>query len=194
MFRLLDLPWPKDDQDHVAAAVLRVSKEAHTAWKAFAESIEVDLADGGRFECVRDWAGKLYGLAARLAGNLHAMEHLEKAAGLEISGDTMRRAVQLASALSEHALAAFGMMGADPEQEAAKIAQTWIHREGVERFSLRDCHRGIRGKYPKADKVQAALAILAERDFIALGDSAPPSGPGRKPSPTYTVNPRCFSA
>ncbi len=52
---------------------------AYRAWAAFAQAVEPELAEGGRFETLRDWAGKLPGLAARLGGLLHCMEHLDRA-------------------------------------------------------------------------------------------------------------------
>ncbi|MCF8046389.1 MAG: DUF3987 domain-containing protein [Desulfarculaceae bacterium] len=107
---------------------LRLEPSAHAAWCEFSKAIEAELVDGGRFETVRDWAGKLPGLAARLAGLLHVMEHLAEAPAHTISGQTMEAAMDLAGALVGHTLAAFGLMGADSDQEAAKD----VFGDGVE--------------------------------------------------------------
>jgi hypothetical protein len=107
-------------------------------------------------------------LAARLAGNLHAMEHLERATGLAVAESTMARALELAAALAGHALAAFGMMGADHDVEAAKRVLAWIRRDHIERFTMREAHRAVRGLLQKAEQVRAALSVLEERGHVRL--------------------------
>lgn len=188
---LLDLSWAVDEQGEPAAHVLKLSLEARRDWEDFSAAIESALKEGGELEAMRDWGGKLPGLAARLAGLIHAMEHLEAAPGRPVSQPTMERALNLAGALVGHALAAFQQMGADPDLEAAKHALAWIRREHVERFTARDCHRGLRGRYPRAAQVQAALAVLEERAFIFPQEAAKP-GPGRPTSPGYTTNPKAL--
>ncbi len=171
---------------------LRLAPAAHIAWGEFSRAIEVELVDGGRFETVRDWAGKLPGLAARLAGLLHVMKHLAEAPSHTVSEQTMEAALSLAGAMVGHALAAFGLMGADPDQEAAKKVLAWIKREGVERFTARDAHRAVRGSYPKAEQVRRGLDILEERAFVWPEAAPDKRGPGRAPSPTYVVNPKLW--
>ncbi|MFH1036435.1 MAG: hypothetical protein V1806_18210 [Pseudomonadota bacterium] len=104
----------------------------------------------------------------------------------------MGRALDLAAALVGHALAAFDMMGADPDIEAAKHCLAWLRREHVERFSLRDYHRAVMGRYPKADQVRAALSILEERGHVLAEPAPKASGPGRPASPGYLVNPKAL--
>lgn len=188
---LLDLDWAVDEQGEPAAHVLKLSVEARRDWEDFSAAIERTLKEGGELEATRDWGGKLPGLAARLAGLVHAMEHLEAAPGEAISRPTMEKALKLAGAWVGHALAAFGMMGADPDLEAAKHALNWIRREHVERLTVRDCHRALRSRYPRAAQVQAALAVLEERAFIFPQEAAKP-GPGRPASPSYTTNPKAL--
>jgi hypothetical protein len=188
--RLLDLPMAQGEAGEPAQHVLQTSAKAQDAWSRYFETVEPQLAAGGRFEAIRDWAGKLPGLAARLAGNLHALEHLEQAPHLAISWETMERAVEFSTGLEEHALAAFGLMGADTDVEAAKHLLAWIRREHVERFTAREAHRGVMGRYPKAEQVRAALSILEERGHILAEPVPKTNGPGRPVSPGYVVNPR----
>ncbi|MCB2226205.1 MAG: DUF3987 domain-containing protein [Desulfarculaceae bacterium] len=189
---LLDLdPGPEGEPlEHC----LQLQPAAHTAWAEFSGAIEAELVDGGRFENVRDWAGKLPGLAARLAGLLHVMEHLAEAPAHAISGQTMEAALELAGALAGHALAAFGVMGTDQDQEAAKKVLAWLKCEGVDRFTARDAHRAVRGSYPKAEQIRRGLEILEDRAFIWREVPPEKRGPGRAPSPTYVVNPKLWEA
>lgn len=186
---LLNMPWGEDEYGKPVSQILRLEPGALQAWIAFADFVEPELAEGGRFETMRDWAGKLPGLAARLAGNLHVMEHLQDAPKCLVSASTMEKALELASALVGHALAAYGLLGADPDIEAAKYVLGWIKRTGMECFTQRDCHRGVRGRCPKAVEVKRALEILEERGYIQRAPEPQTEGPGRRPSPSYTTNP-----
>ncbi|MBI4799661.1 MAG: DUF3987 domain-containing protein [Desulfarculus sp.] len=190
--KLLGLPQASNGDADTAPHVLHLSDYARQEWKAFASGVEEELRDGGNFEHVRDWAGKLPGLAARLAGLLHCMEHQAMASGRPISQATMAAALDLAAGLVGHALAAFRIMGADPDLEAAKHALAWIRRERVEHFTMRDCHRAMRGRYPRAAQVQAALGVLEERAFIFSKEPAAKGGPGRPASPSYAINPKAL--
>ncbi|MBU4563240.1 MAG: DUF3987 domain-containing protein [Desulfarculus sp.] len=190
LYELLGLdPGQRDEPlEHL----LQLGPAAHDAWCEFASAIEVELVDGGQFETVQDWAGKLPGLAARLAGLLHVMKHLAEAPVHAVSGQTMEAALSLAGTMVGHALAAFGLMGADPDQETAKKELAWLKRAGVNRFTARDAHRAVRGTCPKAEQVRHGLAILEERAFIWQEAPSEVRKPGRAPSPTYVVNPKLW--
>ncbi|MBI5524132.1 MAG: DUF3987 domain-containing protein, partial [Desulfarculus sp.] len=190
--RLLAMTHANAIDGRATPHVLHLSDHARQEWQAFASEVERKLGEGGDFEHVTDWAGKLPGLAARLAGLLHCMEHLPQAPGKPISQPTMSAALELAAGLVGHALAAFRLMGADPDLEAAKQALAWIRREPVEHFTVRDCHRALQGRYPRAAEVQAALKVLEERAFIIPKEPTAKSGPGRTASPGYIVNPKAL--
>ncbi len=103
----------------------------------------------------------------------------------------MAKALDLAAALTGHALAAFGLMGADPDLEAARYCLAWLCRERPEHFTTRDAPPGVEGPLSPAEQVRAALAVLEERGFLVAAPSARDSGPGRPASPAYLVNPAC---
>ena len=78
-------------------SMIVVSNEAHAEWREFGDQVEVAMREGGRFEHIQDWAGKLPGAAVRIAGNLHCAEFaFGMPADSELSIDTMRRALQFA--------------------------------------------------------------------------------------------------
>ena len=97
-------------------------------------------------------------------------------------------ALEMATLLCMHAKAAFGLMGTDPEIEAAQRILAWIKRESRPASQGWDCHRAVMGKYPKMAQILPGLKILEERGFIfsAHGEHG---GPGRPKGPLYTVNP-----
>lgn len=192
---LLDMPWAGRDQNGAPEPyVLRLSPGAYQAWNAFCKSLEPSLGPGGQLEAISDWAGKLTGLVGRLAGNIHIMEHLDKAPETIISMESMDNAIALAGVLIEHAKVAFGMMGADPELEDAKTCLGYIKRERCEQFSLRDVHRAVQGRLPRAHQVKKALATLQEHGYLLPEDTTAPNRPGRPASPRYLVNPKLLKA
>ena len=58
----------RDDDGKVSPWVFTFTPEAQTIFDTFAMQVEASLADGGKFEHMRDWAGKLTGGVARIAG------------------------------------------------------------------------------------------------------------------------------
>jgi hypothetical protein len=135
-----------------------------------------------------DWAGKLPGVAARIAGLLHCVEHSGTfPLPIEISLPTVERALDIAAILSEHAIAAFGLMGADPAIEGAKKVWRWMERTRSESFTARDCFQALKGSFRRMSELQPALEVLVERAYLAEVDSKNNKRPGR-PSKSYTVN------
>ena len=72
---LLDIEVAKDDNGDPKPYILHLSKQAWKEWKEFSLWVESELADGGKFEHIRDWAGKLPGQATRIAALFHCVEH-----------------------------------------------------------------------------------------------------------------------
>lgn len=185
---LLPCHW---EADPPSPARLELSQDAYRRWLDFAAGVERELAPGGEFETMGDWAGKLPGAVARLAGLFHLIGH-ERPAEARIDEETMRRALYMGAFLAEHAKAAYALMGTDDRLEGGKRVLEWVRRTALEQFTARDCFRGVRGQtsiFTHMEAVEGALEELEERGFIR---SLPPErtgGPGRKPSPRYEVNP-----
>lgn len=104
----------------------------------------------------------------------------------------MTDALAVAVILAEHAKAAYGLMGSDPSQDCAKAILRWIERDRVNRFSARDALEKVKGRFPTMEKVNPGLSILVERAFIFETPPEAHKGPGRKPSTTFTVNPKLW--
>ena len=73
--------------------VLTLSVDAQVALKIFSNQVEADLAQGRFLSDIKDCASKVAENAVRLAGLFHYYEGLEG----PISGDTLRRAVDICS-------------------------------------------------------------------------------------------------
>ncbi len=60
---LLSIPWNTNLYGEKVPYILGVTHEALAQWREFAGMVETQLRDGGQFEAMRDWAGKLPGAA-----------------------------------------------------------------------------------------------------------------------------------
>ena len=172
---------------------LELSDAAYQLWKRFALEVEKGLAPGGEFEGMTDWGGKLAGTVARIAALFHLVSH-DRPEALKITLETMQRATCLGEFLAKHAQAAYGLMSSDDKTCGARRVLEWIQRKSLEAFTVRECWQAMKQQtaFPHVDAVHNALAELEDRDFIRELPAQEKRGPGRKPSPTYAVNPRAL--
>ena len=188
--KLLDIKPIEHPDGTTEAHVLTLSPEAFQEWRDFYMTIEKDLADGGRFEHCRDWAGKTPGRAARLAGLFHCAMNPVEPWLYPVSFETMNQALDVTAASCSHALAIFNLMGADPAIEGAGRVLHWITRHRRQTITKRDCFQALRGTYTRSDMLDEPLAVLVERNYIRPMIEIEKK-PGRK-SEVYQVNPGAF--
>jgi hypothetical protein len=147
-------------------------------------------AETGDLAHVEGWAAKLAGATARIAGLLHLAAHLRDGWARPVEAETMRAAVAIARYLTDHALAVFAFMGADPTLADARYLLDWIERTSAERFTRRELFTALpRGRFPKVDSLDPALELLEAHGYVRRAAQPAPKGPGRPPSPAYEVNP-----
>ena len=182
---LLDIKQQVDDRGQVEPYVIKLDRAAYSEWFEFAHKVEVEMREGGRFEHITDWAGKLPGSAARVAGVLHCVKHSKQPWGSHIDGKTMATALDLAAVASSHAEIAFNLMGADVAIEGARKVWRWIEKGRHESFSKRDCFQALRGTFSRVSDLEPPLDVLDERNYI----SSFTQKTGGRPSVVYTVNP-----
>jgi replicative DNA helicase len=183
---------PNLPDDEREPHILRFGPEAQDEMKRLLEWIEPKLAEGAEFGDMTDWAGKLAGAVARLSGILHMLEHAgeKEPWSHEVTADTFRRAELLGRYLIPHAKYALALMGSDPVVEDAKCILRWIERKAVEQFTKREAFEGTKGRFGKVGKLEPGLGLLVSHGYIRESEAqADRRGPGRKPSPTYEVNP-----
>jgi hypothetical protein len=156
--------------------------------------LEPQLGDYGALQYLGDWAGKLAGAAVRVAGLLHMADTLgQNGQNGQITENEMSRGIRLAHYLLPHAQAAYAEIGADPAVDAAKTILRWIEKTDARTFTRRECYRGVRGPlFKSADDCEAPISLLIDHNYIRELETAERAGAGRKPSPTYEVNPAVF--
>ena len=183
-------------QDSNNIYYIEISGDAKERLVNFMDWIEPQIGPFGALASVADWASKLAGAALRVAGLLHMAQNLGQNGqnGQNcVTDNEMARAIRLCHYLLAHAQAAYAEIGADPAVEAARIILRWIDKTGQKTFTRRDCYRGVRGPlFKSADDCDGPLSLLADHNYVREIDTAERGGPGRKPAPSYEVNPQIF--
>ena len=187
--QLLDLP----EDELFGLTTLSLSPEAGAAFRAFTAWLEPQLAEGARLGHLTDWAGKLPGAVARLAGLLHVADRAGQLVRTEIGPAVMERAIELGRYFLAHAVAAFGRMGADPRVSLARRVIKWLAENGQGIVTRRDIFNGCRGSFRTVDDMEPIERLLLNHGYLRVQTEAPPRGPGRPPSPTFEVNPHLLS-
>jgi replicative DNA helicase len=198
-------PIPEDVRDAYAAsirslvltlaewsdpAVLMLTPEAAELLLTTAENLEPRLGPEGELGHIADWASKLIGATARIAGLLHLAAHLQDGWGRSVEAGTMASAVRVAGYLTAHALAAFDGMGADPVLEAARELYAWLERARPEKFTKRELFSAVsRSRFAKVGDLDGPLELLEQHGWIRREPEPERAGPGRKPSPAFLVHP-----
>jgi len=188
MAKLIEGPLGEDHEPHV----LTLESGAQNEMEDFSDWIEPQLADDGHLGDMTDWAGKLAGAVARIAGILHMFDHAGKMEPWKhkVSPDVVRRAIKVGRYLIPHARYAMAHMGSDSRVEDAKYILRWIERKGCEWFTKREAWQDTKGRFDTVANLESGLEILIEHGYIREDPNQPPyRGPERKPSPRYEVNP-----
>lgn len=192
MRKLLDLPIRQSDNGEFLPEVLSLARDADDQFRAFRDEIEVSLGEFGTFATIKDWAGKLPGAVARIAGLMHVVEHVERQPiPTVISSSTIQHAIRLGHYFASHATAVFRIMGRDESVALAEHIVHTIQRHEMREFSKQKLHQQVRRRVDSPDELDSPLKILVDHNYIRDA-SKPSTRPGRKPSPAYESNPRLF--
>jgi hypothetical protein len=163
---------------------LLLDAEAGRIFEEFQARLEPRLAEGAELGHISDWAGKLAGAVARIAGLLHMAAN--KGTDARISGATMAAAIQIGEYFTAHAMAAFDVMAADPCREGARIISDWLKgRQQVTRGELQQAMKN----YMKSKELDNALTLLEEYGYIQV-QQVKTSENQKKPTNIVVVNPK----
>ena len=176
--------------DWTDPALLQLTPEADAALKDFQDRLEPQLDPRGRLGHMGDWAGKLAGATARIAGLLHLAEHLEHGHARPVTEATMLGAVALADYFTAHALTVFDAMGVDPTVSRARTVLELLRAHGWAEISKRDLMVKLsRAEFPTVADLEHALDHLEDHGYVRLQPVRPTGGRGRPPSPKYLTHP-----
>ncbi len=189
IYRLLGIPSAATQEDRTKCHQVRVERrtEAKKLWNGFHNEIEARLAPGGDLRSYQDWAGRLPGQAARLAGLFHLLRHPDvyTASDNAICHEDMLRALAVAQYFIDHAMRTFGEMTIQPDVKAALSIWEWIKRRGLPEVTYRDIARNRSDRTPT--EIKDAILALCERGYLRPKRVDRPKG-GRPGEPPYEVN------
>ena len=176
--RLLDI------EQHEEPVALTFSDEARELWYDFWQTVEDAMAPDRELYELADWAGKLHGNVARIAGLLHIVENGGQS--LTIGLESTRRAIHLGSLLIEHAKKAFNEMGISETYRKAMRLYKWIRDNKLKEFTKQKCQNNFGTLFKSADEVDAPVRMLEHHNIIREFTV----GTGGRPSVVYKVNPK----
>ncbi len=166
--------------------VLKLDDLAYGIWKDEQRRIEILMGDGQAYAGMRDWAGKLPGAIARIAGLMHCAAHADcRPEDAKISDATMGPAVRWGQHLADHALAVFDLMGGGLEAEARRVWER-ARAEGVDEITVRELWIPHRSQFKTMTGFRPVLDLLCEYGYLAKVPH--PKREGR-PSQTVRLNP-----
>ncbi|MDX6410192.1 MAG: replicative helicase [Gaiellaceae bacterium] len=176
--------------DHDEPQRLRLSREADREVLDLERRLEPRLAQHADLAHMVDWASKLNGAIARLAGLLFLADVLPTGWSEPIPARHLDGAARLGHYFLGHALAVFDQMGADPTVDDAHAVLEWIARTRPRSFSRRDAFTGLsRSRFRKIADLDPALQLLEDHGFFRPEAQALRPGPGRRASPRWQVHP-----
>ncbi|TWP51240.1 DUF3987 domain-containing protein [Lentzea tibetensis] len=172
-------------------AALTLTPEAAALVLQLETEVEPKLRTGGEFGHIRDWASKYVGATIRFAGLLHLADHITDGWGRSITGDTMKRAINLGRYFATHALAAFDLIGENETIEKARVILNWIERTKPARFSRNELAKGVsRAQFKTVTLLDEPLSLLEQHGYVRREPEPEKRGKGRPPTATYQVHPK----
>jgi len=163
---------------------LRLDTDAYDLIMDLRQRVEDLEGPGGELEVIEDWANKIAGQTARIAGLLALCDDPLCRA---VSAGHVRRAALMYDYLVAHARRGLLISKpVDPVVEAGEHVLAWLHRNQVSDFSVRDAHRALQGRNwcTSASSLEAPLRLLVERGWLRAVPAAATSV-GRPPSPRF---------
>ena len=171
--------------------ILSISGDALGVWQREADAIEGRMAPEGDLHRFADWASKLAGGVARIAGIFHLINHRrgypEK---VPIPKETIEAAWIVGHYAIPHAVTVLSQNLHGAPAELARRVAGWIERRsgGGPFFTLGQVRKTFPAADPKTD-LPDALEILEVHGYIRETGRTSTSGRGRKADGRYEISP-----
>ena len=181
-----------DEEKPQIPELIHLSPEADRLLEQFASEVESKLKN--EYSDIPDWAGKLVGAVLRISGllcraaNAKCADFLDIPESTIVSPEQMTGAIAIGRYFTEHARAAYTLMGADALVKQSQYALDAILKTGLVEFNRRDLMRLCRS-FKTADAAQVVLNHLTDLGYLALKDGEQVPVKGRPSNPIYLVNP-----
>jgi hypothetical protein len=187
--RLRDLPQGGTLTAAGEINVYRLSEGGRSAWEALTRRLASDMNALDPNDPLYAAFGKMRGYAARLSLIVHLLWGTEG----DVRGEEVEAADKLVAYFQAHARKVYGSITTDPRVDDAlyMLRKIPAHSgKGQVRLSKRDIYRECRGRWRTVGEMGPALELLAQHHYLIPLPDQGRSGPGRKPSSEYLVNPK----
>lgn len=183
---LLSTDIPLDGFGGPEPLLLTLSPDAHSLWKAEQIRVERRMADNEPLSTIAGWGSKYAAQVARIAANLHLMEHVNRQS--VIAAQSMQQAIHIGHVVESHSRAVFQAMGTNAEMQTAQRVVRKVAAEKLTELSRRDVMRIDRTVDVK--DAQAAIDLMVDHGYLVAQHGEKRRG---RPSDRYLVNPAVFS-
>jgi hypothetical protein len=154
-------PYPAP-QNELHPRLLNLSKSAKMEWIRYHDSIDKDLAQGGRLEQVRRFANKAAEHVLRLAGNLAMVDQVE----IElIEAEDVCRGIVLMEYYLKEAMRIQGHLSIPPDILLAKKFLEWCWSKNREIVSLIEIYQKGPIQIRQASKAMSVMEILVNHGW-----------------------------
>lgn len=164
--------------------LVEVHNGALECWREFHDDVERRQALGGDLDDLPEFASKIAGIVAGIAGSLYMFEHRYGTPPGCVSDAQMQAAVAIGHWAIGHARTAAGIMTRTQEAEHAERILEWVRRDKLQTVTSRDVLRKFRTI--KREHVEPALNHLISLGQLSPGAPAGPTG-GRPRGLVYRV-------
>jgi hypothetical protein len=190
LLRLLALEMADDLDNGPRPRFVGLTSCGRAAWKQFTDDLARLRNDDSTPDCIKTALGKLNSYGARLALIAHQLRQtMGESVGNDVDGESVGRAARLADYFQGHLCRVHAVMDADPRVAGARRLLHWIRGDDLDRFQKREAYQATKGTFKTVEGLEPALLLLEKHGYIRPAPVAERSGPGRKPSPEYEVNP-----
>jgi len=175
--------------DHGKPWELKLSQDAEARFLGWKHEVEMMFREDGRLELMKDWGGKLAGLAARVAAICHLVETQSTTPSKDfVSSKSINAAINIVEWAIPHAEAVLGMAaGDDGSVDDAIYVLRWLRQDARTDVSRRDIQNHGRRRFDgESERLDRALNVLVDRGWLRQLETA--KRPGR-PSERYQVHP-----
>jgi Protein of unknown function (DUF3987) len=174
---------------------VRLDCSGKQVWELFTRELAAEMNSEAFPDFLRGAWAKMRGYCGRLALILHILRYVcGEVESQDVDAESMARAVKLIRYFQSHARKVYAIMGRDQKAESARRLLKWIGQERKRTFTRRDAFRAMRGQgFKETGDVDPLLTVLEKYGYIRPMALPVITGPGRKPSPAFEVNPECLN-
>jgi hypothetical protein len=168
---------------------VRLDSSGREAWVQFTRDLAAEMNRDELPDAIKGHLAKFKGYCARLALILHCLRlACGDAKDEDVDGDSMARAAGLIDYFRGNCLKVHAALGSDRKAADAGRLLKWAQDQKGGQFSRRDAYRAMRSRVENVDALEPILDLLVKHGYCRPLDVSR-SGPGRKPSEVYEVNP-----